>query len=205
LSTTKDRILERAAAVASTEGLDGLSIGRLADDIGMSKAGVYGHFGSKERLQIETIDHVRKLFYNAVVIPAEEQSPGLPRLRALCSAYLTYVVDSSFPERDFFATVANEFDTKPGAVRDAIAAVITVWMQRIRSCIQDAVYLGQLGDCDVEQLAFELEALMMAGHHVYRLNDDPAALDQARAGILARLESLETPNAPDLEVASSVL
>lgn len=201
MTTTKDRILERAVAIASAEGLDGLSIGRLADDIGMSKAGVYGHFGSKERLQIETIDHARDLFYRHVVVPVETREPGLARLWALCSAYLSYAVDSSFPERDFFSTVANEFDTQPGPIRDAVAGVIAIWMQRIEDHIEDAVQLGQLGDCDVEQLAFELEAMMVAGHHVYHLNDDPAALDRARRGILARLESLETPGTPALEVA----
>jgi AcrR family transcriptional regulator len=201
VTTTKDRILKRAAAIASAEGLGGLSIGRLADDIGMSKAGVYGHFGSKERLQIETIEYVTKLFRETVLMPVLEHSPGLPRLWALCSAYLTYVLDSSIPERDFFVTVANEFDSKPGPVRDAVVAVIAIWMQRIEENLADAVELGHLRDCDIEQVSFELEALMVAGHHVYQLNDDPAALDRARRGILARLESLETPAAPDLEVA----
>jgi AcrR family transcriptional regulator len=199
IGATKRRILERAAAVASTEGLEQVTIGRLADDLGMSKAGLYGHFGSKERLQLETIALGREVFGREVVAPAMEAPPGLPRLWALCTTYLDYVAAGVFPGGDFFVTVANEYDTRPGRIRDEVAAVITIWMRRLEDLVGEAVELGHLSACDPVQLAFELEALLVAGNHVYRLNDDPGALERARAGIVRRLGDLRTPEAPALD------
>jgi AcrR family transcriptional regulator len=198
MGATKRRILEHAAAVASTEGLERVTIGRLAEDLGMSKAGLYGHFGSKERLQLETIALGREIFHRHVIAPAQEAPPGLPRLWALCTTYLGYVAAGVFPGGDFFVTVANEYDTRPGRIRDEIAAGIARWMQHLQGPIADAVELGHLSPCDAAQLAFEIEALLVAGNHVYHLNDDPEALELARAGIARRLEDLRTPGAPAL-------
>lgn len=196
--TTKRRILEHAAAVASIEGLERVTIGRLAEDLGMSKAGLYGHFGSKERLQLETIALGREIFLQHVVAPAQQAPPGLPRLWAVCTAYLAYVAAGVFPGGDFFVTVANEYDTRPGRIHDEVAAAITIWMGRLQSHIADAVELGHLSGCDPVQLSFEIEALLVAGNHVYHLDDDPRALELARTGIARRLEDLRTPGAPAL-------
>jgi AcrR family transcriptional regulator len=195
---TKQRILEHAAAVASTEGLELLTVGRLADDLGMSKAGVYGHFGSKERLQLDTIAFSQAIFRQHVVGPAEQARPGLLRLWAMCSAYLDYVAAKVFPGGDFFVTVANEYDTRIGPVREEIASALRTWMRRLEGLIVEAVDLGHLRPCDPVQLAFEIEALLVAGSHVSQLHDEPRALDLARAGISQRLQELRTPDAPEL-------
>jgi AcrR family transcriptional regulator len=202
MGATKRRILEHAAAVASTEGLERVTIGRLAEELGMSKAGLYGHFGSKERLQLETIALSREIFQRHVIAPAQQAPPGLPRLWALCTTYLAYVADSVFPGGDFFVTVANEYDTRPGPIHDEIAASITTWMRRLEALIASAVELGHLGSCDVAQLAFEIEALLVAANHVYHLDNDPRALELARTGIARRLEDLRTPAAPALTESS---
>jgi AcrR family transcriptional regulator len=202
MGATKRRILEHATAVASTEGLERVTVGRLAEDLGMSKAGVYGHFGSKERLQLETVAHGREIFRQHVTVPAQQAPPGLPRLWALCTTYLAYVAAGVFPGGDFFVTVANEYDTRPGRIHDEIAADIARWMRLLEDHIVDAVELGHLAACDPVQLAFELEALLVAGNHVYHLNNDPRALELARAGIARRLEDLRTPGAPALAESS---
>jgi AcrR family transcriptional regulator len=198
MGPTKRRILEHAAAVASTDGLERVTIGRLADDLGMSKAGLYGHFGSKERLQLETVALGVEIFQRHVVAPAQQAPPGLPRLWAICTAYLAYVAAGVFPGGDFFVTVANEYDTRTGPVRDQIAAAIAYWMHRLESLIAEAVNLGHLTPCDPAQLAFEVEALLVAGNHMYHLANDPKALELARTGIARRLEDLRTPEAPAL-------
>jgi AcrR family transcriptional regulator len=199
VGTTKQRILDRAAALASTEGLERVTIGRLADDLGMSKAGLYGHFGSKERLQLETLAFSARVFARHVTVPAERAPAGLPRLWALCTMYLDYVANGVFPGGDFFVTVANEYDTRPGPIRDEIARVIGQWMGLLETLASRAVELGHLVQCDPVQVAFEIEAMLVAGNHVYRLNDDPRALDLARTGIAQRLEGLRTPRAPALD------
>lgn len=198
IGETKRRILEHAAAVASTEGLERVTIGRLAEDLGMSKAGLYGHFGSKQRLQLDTVALGREVFHHHVIAPAQQAPPGLPRLWALCTTYLAYVAAGVFPGGDFFVAVANEYDTRTGPVHDEVAGAIAVWMRRLESLIADAVELGHLNPCDPVQLAFEIEALLVAGNHVYHLNSDPQALELARAGIARRLEDLRTPGAPAL-------
>lgn len=145
--------------MASTEGLKRVTIGRLADDLGMSKA-------------------------------------GLPRLWTLCAIYLEYVAAGVFPGGDFFVTVANEYDTRPGPVRDEIARAITVWMRRLEGLIADAVERGHLAPTDPVQLAFELEALMVAGNQVYQLNNDPQALELARAGSPGGWRTCAPPRRP---------
>jgi AcrR family transcriptional regulator len=202
MGAAKRRILEHAAAVASTEGLERVTIGRLAEDLGMSKAGLYGHFGSKERLQLETVALGREIFQRHVIAPAQQAPLGLPRLWAMCTTYLAYVAASVFPGGDFFVTVANEYDTRSGPIRDEIAAAISIWMRRLEDLIAEAVELGHLSSCDPAQLAFEIEALLVAGNHVFHLDNDPRALELARAGIARRLEDLRTPGAPPLAEGS---
>jgi AcrR family transcriptional regulator len=199
---TKQRILEHAAAIASTEGLEQMTVGRLADDLGMSKAGLYGHFGSKERLQLDTIAFSQAVFRQQVVGPGEQAPPGLLRLWAMCAAYLDYVAAKVFPGGDFFVTVANEYDTRTGPVREEVAAAMRTWMRRLEALIVEAVDLGHLGRCDPAQLAFEIEALLVAGNHVSHLHDEPRALDLARNGIARRLQELRTPRAPALPVSA---
>jgi AcrR family transcriptional regulator len=197
IGATKQRILRHAFRLASSDGLEALTIGRLAEDLGMSKAGIYGHFGSKLALQLETVKLARQLFRRDVIEPSEAAVDGLPRLWALCSTYLSCVTQAG-PEGEFWVTVANEYDTRSGPVRDAVEAAMSSWMQRLEDPIAAGVKLGQLEPCDTAQLAFEIEALLVAGGHQYRLYRDPKAPGRARTAIRRHLEELRTPAGPEL-------
>jgi AcrR family transcriptional regulator len=196
VGSSKRRILEHAVRVATREGLDMLTIARLADDLGMSKAGVYGHFGSKERLQLDTLAVAGEFFREHVVGPAEGAPPGLPRLWAICSNYLGSIESGGFPDGDFWVTVANEYHSRTGPVRDDIAGRLRHWVEQLESQLAAAVEQRELTPCDVAQVAFEIEALLVAGDHVFRLQRDPAALVRARAAIRQRLGGLRPRGAP---------
>jgi AcrR family transcriptional regulator len=198
IGATKQRILDRAFQLASSDGLDALTIGRLAGELGMSKAGIYGHFGSKQALQLETISLARELFRRDVIGPSEAAPDGLPRLWALCARYLSSITEAGLPGGEFWVTVANEYDTRGGPVRDAVEAAMTAWMQRLEDLISAGIQLQHLAPCDPAQLAFETEALLVAGGHQYRLYRDPKAPERARTAILGRLEELRTPASPVL-------
>lgn len=196
IGATKRRILDHAFQLASSDGLDALTIGRLAADMNMSKAGIYGHFGSKQALQLETIRHARELFQGDVIQPSEAAPDGLPRLCALCATYLAYLTDGDRPAGEFWVTVANEYDTRSGPVRDTVEAAMSAWMERLEDLIMAAVKAGQLTPCDPAQLAFEIEAMLVAGSHHYHLYHDPKAPARAKAAIFRRLEELRTPVSP---------
>jgi AcrR family transcriptional regulator len=199
VAPSKRRILERAAQLASSHGLEQLTIGRLAEDVGMSKAGLYGHFGSKERLQLETLQLGSEIFQRHVILPAEAAPAGLRRLWALCRCYLDYVERGVFAGGDFWVTVAHEFESRGGPIHDEVESAIGAWMRRLEDLLSTALELGELSPCDPAQVAFEIEALLVAGSHVFRLHGDTVALSHARAGIARRLEELRTPGAPSLE------
>src|SRR6476661_4051000 len=115
---SRTAILREAARLATVEGLDGLSLSRLADAVGMSKSGLFAHFGSKEELQLATVEAASAIFDELVIDPAEEAAPGLPRLRAYIDGFLEHVELSVFPGGCFFVSAMSELDTRPGPVRD---------------------------------------------------------------------------------------
>ncbi|MEV0727522.1 TetR/AcrR family transcriptional regulator [Polymorphospora sp. NPDC050346] len=183
-------ILRRAADIASRDGLEGLSIGRLAADLGVSKSGLFGYFGSKEELQLATLRAASGVYLDEVVQPAMAVAPGLRRLRRLCDAWLDYSQRRVFPGGCFFFTVAAEFDARPGPVRDAVAAAGLDWTRLMTRTIEDARQLGDLvATTDAEQLAFELIALLEMANATSLLHDDPVAYRRARTAIHSRLES----------------
>lgn len=185
---TRQRVLARALAVAGAEGLEALTIGRLADDLGMSKAGVFGHFGSKEALQIAVVEAARDDFVERVGGPAMAAPEGLPRLESLCAAWIAWA--RACPGGCFFSSAAAEFDGRPGAVRDRIAASVAAWMEALTAAIEDARRLGHLDPAvDAAQLAFELHALELGGNAAFQLFGDRAALDRAERAIATRLAS----------------
>jgi len=194
----KQRILDRAYCAASQYGLENLTIGSLASDLGMSKAGVHGHFGSKEALQLATIRHALSVSQRDVVAPSDRAPDGLPRLWALCVGLTSYHEEIGLHGGDFWVTVANEYDSRSGPVRDTVEAIMSRWMRRLEDLISAAVRLGQLTPCDPAQLAFEIQALLDAGGHQGWLYHDPKAPARARAAIHRRLDELRTPDAPDL-------
>jgi len=182
-------ILDAATRLATVEGIDGLSIGGLARAIGMSKSGLYAHFGSKEELQLATIAAAEEVFDADVIEPAMQSDDGLPRVEALCERFLSHVEREVFPGGCFFASVAAELDTRPGPVRDRIAAFQSGWAERIASSLGEAHRQGELqADASVEQLTFELNAILAQANALFLLQSDRKAFDLARRAIGDRLE-----------------
>ena len=191
---THARILRTAMDVASTEGLEGLTIGHLATALGVSKAGLFAHFGSKEALQLATVEAARGVYFSAVVEPALGAPEGLPRLRRLCESWLEYVEAETFRGGCFFSAASAEFDSRPGKVRDLIAQTMREWLDFLESAIADAARLGHVKkNVDAAQLAFELNAMEMAGNWARQLFHDPAAVKRAHAAILTRLDAVALP------------
>lgn len=181
---TRHSILEVAVDLASVEGLDGLTIGRLATELNMSKSGLFAHFGSKEELQLATIEAAKQRFTEAVIAPALKARRGLPRLSALCKEWIGYGRNSVFPGGCFFVAAAAEFDSRPGLVRDRVAGAMTEWIGALRITVRKAVEEGHLKSAvDSEQLAFELNAMLMAANFDFQLHDDEKAFDRAKKGI----------------------
>ena len=177
---TRAAILDRAVDLASVEGLEGLTIGRLASDLGMSKSGLFRHFGSKQDLQLATVGAARARFVAMVLEPASVAPDGAPRLRAMAERYLDYL--HSFPGGCFWGATASEFDDRPGPVRDAIAASLDAWMAEL---VRQATAAGIP---DPDRYAFELYAVITAANARWRLSGDRRTFDLARAA-LARLEA----------------
>ena len=181
-------ILEAAAQLATVQGLEGLSIGQLAEHIGMSKSGLYSHFGSKEELQLATVEMARDIFEADVVQPAESLADPLSRIEAICERFISHVERRVFAGGCFFASVGAEFDTHPGPVRERIAELQRQWHSRLEGLIQAAQAGGDLDEAeDPVQLAFEIEAFLLLGNTAFVLLDDPAPLQQARAAVARRL------------------
>jgi AcrR family transcriptional regulator len=181
-------ILDAAARLATTEGLEGLSIGRLADEIGMSKSGLYAHFRSKEQLQLETIDTALEIFNHEVVEPTKTIEDPRERLLALYDHFFDHIERRVFPGGCFFASVEAEFDTHPGPVHDRIAIIQRGWARGIEQLIQAAQAAGTVSaDEDPAQLAFELDSYGLMGNTAFVLHNDAAYLDRARKAISRRL------------------
>jgi AcrR family transcriptional regulator len=190
---TRATVLAHAMGIASVEGLDGLSIGRLAAELDVSKSGVFARFGSKEELQLATVEAAREVFVAAVVTPAFAVPPGLDRLWRLCSGWIAYSRERVFPGGCFFSAVSAEYDARPGRLRDAVAAALADWADLLERAAEDARQLGQLeSTCDSTQLAFEVAALVSAANARSVLHDDDSAYDRARTGVLTRLRALAT-------------
>ena len=174
---TRAAILERAVDLASIEGLEGLTIGRLASDLEMSKSGLFGHFGSKEELQLATIEEASTRFVRAVVEPVLDKAEGEPRLRALCGAFIDYLERGVFAGGCFFGAASIEFDDRPGQVGDRVRDGIGAWIGYLETQAKAA------GAGDPKLLAFELQALAQGANSAFRLFGDPATFNRARKAI----------------------
>jgi AcrR family transcriptional regulator len=190
-------ILLTAAKLATTQGLDGLSIGDLAAEVGMSKSGLYAHFKSKEELELATIETAAAIFNSEVLRPAARAPAGTGRLGALVDAFLSHLERRVFPGGCFFASVGSELDTRPGPARDRVAQVLDTWLSLLRQCILDAQARGEIGPrADVAQAVFEIQAMLLTGNFQFVMSNDPARLSQARQGVehvLARLAVNDGP------------
>ncbi len=179
---TRAAILEVALGLASHMGLEGLSIGALADAMHMSKSGVFAHFGSREELQISVIREYHAKFEEEVFFPALREARGLPRLRALFERWIRRVsveLDSGC----IYISGAVEFDDRPGPVRDALVSMVRAWHLALARAIRMSIKEGHLrADTDAEQMLFELHGHILALHHDARFLRLPGALDRARTG-----------------------
>lgn len=188
---TRRTILDAAVAMASAEGLESLTIGRLAEEVQLSKSGLYAHFDSKQALQLQVLEHARQRFVEAVVVPALALPRGEVRLRAIVENWLAW---AGSPERDggcLFIQAAADFDDRPGPVRDAVVATQRDWVAALARAVRLAVDEGQLRpDTDPAQVAFELHALLLA-HHVHaRLLEDPTTPARTRTAFERLLSGL---------------
>jgi AcrR family transcriptional regulator len=189
------RVVEQAAQLATIEGIEGISIGRLADATGLAKSSVYALFGSKEELQLATINAARDSFVAEVVAPAlQETQPGRQRLLALCEGYLSYVERRVFPGGCFFVSASAEIGSRPGRVHDEVARIQQQWRDVLGREASVAVDRGELPpDTDPQQLAFELGVILAGTNIVSVLHDDFVVIGRARSAVESRLSSNDRP------------
>ena len=174
---SRERILALAVDLASAEGLEGLTIGRLASELVMSKSGLFGHFGSKEELQLATLEEAARRFVQDVVEPTIGTEEGISRLRALSERYLAHLEGAVYSGGCFWAAATIDFDSRPGPVKDRLQDAFGAWLAELE---RQAAIAGAL---DPAQLAFELQALIQGANSSYQLFGDPRAFRRAREAL----------------------
>ncbi len=202
---TRESILRVAVDLASVEGLEGLTIGRLADELQMSKSGLFSHFGSKEELQLATVETARQIFSEHVILPALAAPEGMPLLWALCDRWLGHVEKRVFKGGCFFTAASFEFDSRPGPVRNSIVQAMKEWLHVLSRAVEGAKRARHLkAAVDPQQFAFEIYSLAIGAHWGFQLMDDKKALHNVRAAILERIRALATPACPPIRKKSTV-
>jgi AcrR family transcriptional regulator len=181
---TRALILDRAVDLASVEGLEGLTIGRLATELEMSKSGLFAHFGSKQELQLATVDAAAARFAAAVIEPALDVREGAPRLRAMAASYLGHLEGDSYSGGCFWGATSAEYDDRPGPVRDAIAGALDTWLGELERQARIA------GAPEPGRLAFELYAVVMGANSRFRISGDRTVFAYARAILERHLAEL---------------
>lgn len=180
--------LDAAVELASVVGLEGLTIGRLADTLGMSKSGLVGRFGTKQQLQLAALELAADVFRRTVYDPAAEQRAGLRRLNAICDAWIEYLGDPPFPGGCFLTTASVEFDARPGPVHEAVKTIIRRWINVLEREVATAVGNGDLPEgTDPKDVAFVVNALAIGANCAYQLNRDPRVLERARTAMTLAL------------------
>jgi AcrR family transcriptional regulator len=188
-------ILDAAARLATVEGIGGLSIARLADAVGMSKSGLFAHFGSKEELQLATVETASSIFSAHVVEPASQAGSAIERLRLLAYGYLGYVEVDTFPGGCFFASVLAEVDMQPGAVRDRLVRFLADWLEQLETTVRAAQSEGAIDSAeDPGQVAFELEAALLLANAQYVVTRTSEPIERARRAIERRLREAAGPD-----------
>ena len=184
-------ILHEAARLATVDGLDGLSLAHLADAVGMSKSGLFAHFGSKEELQLATVEAASAIFEQDVIEPAGDTAAGVPRLRAYIERFLRHVEEGVFPGGCFFVSAVSELDTHPGPLRDGAMAFSQRWLTLLAEEVAAGQAAGEIDPrADPPQIAFELNAFMVLANMQFVASADPAALNRVRRAVDTRLVAL---------------
>jgi AcrR family transcriptional regulator len=187
---TRENVLQHAFSLASQIGLDGLTIGRLAGDLDLSKSGLFGHFQSKEALQVQVLQHAADRFVEVVVRPALKAPRGEPRVRQLFERWLDWPRLAPQPGGCIFVAAATELDDKPGPARELLVRLQREWLGAIATAVRAAIAAGDFKEAaDPEQFAQDLYGVMLACHHATRLLRDPKAIRRARAAFEALVEA----------------
>ena len=185
---SRNAILREAARLATVDGISGLSIGRLADAVGMSKSGLFAHFGSKEELQLATIETARAVFDEQVIEPALAAPNGVERLRSYVDHYFVHISSGIYPGGCFFASLLTEMDTHAGPIRDRAVEVMDGWIALLADAARDAQAEGLIDPSeDPAQIAFEVEASLFLANLQYVVVQEPTPIDRARRAIELRL------------------
>jgi AcrR family transcriptional regulator len=185
---SRNAILREAGRLATVDGISGLSISRLATAVGMSKSGLFAHFGSKEELQVATIEAARAVFVKQVMEPALDAPTGLARLRRLAENFLQYVESGLYPGGCFFASVAAEMAMRPGPVRDGAVQVLDEFSGQVEEAVRDAQAEGAIDAAeDAVDLAFELNSYLSLANSQFALSQRPAPVERARRAVEARI------------------
>jgi AcrR family transcriptional regulator len=191
---TREAILERSLALASKVGLDGLSIATLADDLGLSKSGLFAHFQSKEALVVQTLERAAERFTEVVVKPALAAPRGEPRVRALFERWLRWSELVPQPGGCVFVAASVELDDQPGPARDVVVRIRRQWLDFVAGAVQRAVEAGHFhANVDPEQFAFEVMGIGLVWHHNSRLLGDPRATERAHRAFEALVASARNP------------
>ena len=186
---SRTQTLAAAVQLASVVGLEGLTIGRLADRLGMSKSGLVGRFGSKEQLQLAALDQAADIFRSAVYEPASAEPPGLSRLIAICDAWVAYLGDPPFPGGCFLTTAMVEFDARQGPLNAAVKTVMRRGMAALGQEASTAIEHGELpADTDPKDVAYTINALAVGANCDFQLNRNPGSLQRARRAMAAVLD-----------------
>jgi AcrR family transcriptional regulator len=196
---TREAILASAVDIASVHGLGGLTVGSLATQLRMSKSGLFAHFGSKEELQLATVEVARQIFIDKVTRPAIAAPKGMPRLWGLINQWLILVEKRVFSGGCFFSAASFEFDSKHGVLHDRIAAIMREWIDVLIRAVEQAQKAGHIGaKVNPTRLAYEIHGVAMGAHWAHQLLDDKQAYSRARTTVLEKLRSIATPDSPRL-------
>ena len=199
---TRESILRAAVDLASVEGLEGLTIGRLADELKMSKSGLFAHFGSKEELQLATIEMARQIFVEHIVRPALAAPEGIERLVSLCQGWLAHIDRKVFKGGCFFSAASMEFDSRTGPIRDSIADAMKAWLATLTRAVEAAKKARHLkATVEPDRFAFEIYSLAMGANWALQLLDDRSALKKAQQNILERIRAVATPSCPPVKLS----
>ncbi len=200
---TRVTIVDKALDLASRNGLEGLTIGVLAEKMSMSKSGVFAHFGSREDLQIEVLKRYRQQFEQEVFYASLSEPRGLPRLQSMFARWVDRVT-VEIASGCIFISGAAEYDDRPGLIRDELVEMVVAWQDALLRCAQQAVDVGHLrAETDVQQLVYEIYGLVLALHHDARFIQRPGSVERARTGFERLLQSYVASAPDDLDPTRS--